>query len=201
LVGLCSGAYAAFQSAAQIRNAALIESVLINPLTFHWEDGRTIDDAPGLEILEHGHYLRSALSPSKWWRLLTNRSRIGLGGAIRVMLKRCGIGRGTKKTAAPVPKDAKKPVAYALGHPAVEDLAGDLSRITERNRHLKLIFSQGDPGYSLLQYYAASLVYRLRLLGKLQVEFIPNADHTFTREAARNDLIERLTAHLQRRYR
>src|SRR5262249_32294049 len=35
LMGLCSGAYAAFQSAAQLSSPVLVESVLMNPLTFY----------------------------------------------------------------------------------------------------------------------------------------------------------------------
>ena len=46
LMGLCSGAYAAFQSAAQLTDPALIESILINPLTFFWRDGMSLEAGP-----------------------------------------------------------------------------------------------------------------------------------------------------------
>ena len=46
LMGLCSGAYAAFQSAAQFTDPELVECVLINPLTFFWRDGMSLEFAP-----------------------------------------------------------------------------------------------------------------------------------------------------------
>ena len=38
-MGMCSGAYMAFHSAAQLGNPIVVESVLINPLTFYWKEG------------------------------------------------------------------------------------------------------------------------------------------------------------------
>src|ERR1044072_663827 len=46
LLGLCSGAYAAFQAAAQFADSALVESVLINPLTFFWREGMSLEATP-----------------------------------------------------------------------------------------------------------------------------------------------------------
>jgi pimeloyl-ACP methyl ester carboxylesterase len=43
LMGLCSGADAAFQSAVQSANPALLESVMINPPTFYWQEGMTME--------------------------------------------------------------------------------------------------------------------------------------------------------------
>jgi alpha-beta hydrolase superfamily lysophospholipase len=50
LMGLCSGAYAAFQSAVQFTNPALLECVMINPLTFYWQEGMTVDSAQSLQL-------------------------------------------------------------------------------------------------------------------------------------------------------
>ncbi len=40
LIGLCAGAYYAFQAAAQFREPGLAESLLINPLAFDWAGQR-----------------------------------------------------------------------------------------------------------------------------------------------------------------
>ena len=78
LMGLCSGAYAAFQAAAQIQNSAVVESVLINPLTFFWKDGLTLDDSSVKQLVSSHYYAWAALRPMKWLKLLTGRSKIGL---------------------------------------------------------------------------------------------------------------------------
>jgi pimeloyl-ACP methyl ester carboxylesterase len=52
LMGLCSGAYAAFQSAVQLANPALVESVMINPLTFFWQEGMTVESVQSLKAVD-----------------------------------------------------------------------------------------------------------------------------------------------------
>jgi len=47
LMGHCAGAYFAFQSAAQLADPGLAESILINPITFYWHEGMTLDRAQG----------------------------------------------------------------------------------------------------------------------------------------------------------
>ena len=87
LMGLCSGAYAAFQAAAQMTNPVLIECVLINPLTFFWREGMAIDDSPSLRQVKSFHEsLQSALHPRKWLKLLSGRSKMGIAGAMRILL-------------------------------------------------------------------------------------------------------------------
>src|ERR1019366_2903926 len=60
---LCGGAYFAFQTAAQLRGPVLVESVLINPLTFYWKEGMTLEATPGRSPTDFYHYKNAALQP------------------------------------------------------------------------------------------------------------------------------------------
>ncbi len=43
LMGMCSGADAAFQAAVQFADPALLQCVMINPPTFYWQEGMTVE--------------------------------------------------------------------------------------------------------------------------------------------------------------
>lgn len=195
LMGLCSGAYDSFQAAAQFEDRDLVESVLINPLTYYWEDGMTLETATSLELIREHYYLTSALQPGKWWKLLTGRSSIGVRGAIRVVAHRLGlIG---KRQSNEVCRVAEK---SGPSHPVKQDLAGDLRSVVAAKRQLSLFFSTTDPGYSIMMTQARQQAKRMLRRGQMTATFIDDADHTFSRQFARQKLIRSLCEHLGRRY-
>ena len=196
LMGLCSGAYASFQSAAQFRDPALVESVLINPLTYYWCDGMTLENAPTLELIREHYYISSAFQPSKWLKLLSGRSSIGFAGAFRLVRQRLQSLLRTKK---PRTRPAKEqPVR--VSHPTSDDLAGDLKNAAAANRQVSMFFSTTDPGYSILTCKAGAQTRKMVRRQQLSVSFLDDADHTFSRHSARNRLIDSLCGHLTKRY-
>ena len=88
LMGLCSGAYYAFQAAVQLSSAAIVESILINPRTYFWTDGMVLGDT-GLSRANSLHYyLNTIKDPGKWRRLLSGRSNEGLIGGVKMFAQR-----------------------------------------------------------------------------------------------------------------
>jgi pimeloyl-ACP methyl ester carboxylesterase len=199
LMGLCSGAYVAFQAAAQIQNPVLVASVLINPLTFFWKIGMTVDDSPVAQLVSIHYYIGAALEPSKWLRLLTGRSQIGIAEAIKIVLRKVGLLRLLQPAARIHSNDRSTVVGPS--HPHKEDLPGDLDRIVRKRRNLAMIFSTTDPGYSILTFHAKRKVKQLRRSGRLNVGFIAAANHTFSTRAAQQTLSREISDYLCRRYR
>jgi alpha-beta hydrolase superfamily lysophospholipase len=193
LMGLCAGAYAAFQAAVHLSSPLLVESVLINPLTFYWQDGTPLDAPAEVRRQALGYYLASALRPGRWLRLLSGRSRIGLAGAARLLLEHwrqrpAGRGPGLDGPGG------------LQGHPPGGDLAADLGRVARAGRRLTLVFARSDPGYGLLTFQAGRTVRRLRRAGALGLSFIDDADHTFSRRAGRGRLLDAIASGLLGRY-
>ena len=195
LMGLCSGAYVAFQSAAQMSSPLLVESVLINPLAFFWKEGLTIEKAAALRSLRLNSYWRAALQPGRWWRLLSGKGHIGIAGYCKLLVE--DLWRPSRQARDPVPT-AKS--AAELGHPLVEDVPADLDRVASAGRRLAFFFSASDPGYSLLMFYAKRKVEQMGQAGILSVSFIQDADHTFSARVRRRTVVQAIAEHLLRRY-
>ena len=152
LMGLCSGAYAAFQSAVQIPNRALVEAVLINPLTYFWTEGMTLEtSAPTKHLLSFHHYKSAAIDPQKWWKLLTGKSKLGIAGAFQLAARRLGLLKRISPSIGLPRADNRN--GNTITHPVREDLPGDLKRIQCANRHLAMFFSTSDPGFSILNVH------------------------------------------------
>ena len=199
LMGLCSGAYVAFQSAAQIQTPALVESVLINPLTFFWREGMSLETSSTRQLASIHYYIGAALEPRRWLKLFTGQSTIGIVGTIKIVLRKLRLLRLTKP-AARIDSNVGRRVV-GPGHPLKEDLPGDLNRIVRLRRNLALFFATTDPGYSILTFHANRKVKQLRRSGKLNVSFISDADHTFSTRAARQTLGREILEYLCHRYR
>ena len=183
LLGLCSGAYAGFQAAAQLSNPMLVESVLINPLTFFWREGMSLEVSPADPLKSFRECLNSAWQPGKWLKLLSGRSQIGLAKGIKMAAELWKLRQASR------PKNA---AAWREGitnhypsHPLQEDLPGDLERVVRAGRHLACFFARSDPGYGILRFYARRKLKELRRAGSMSVYFLEDADHTFSRRAPR----------------
>ncbi len=198
VMGLCSGAYAAFQSAVQLDDPLLVESVLINPLTFFWKDGMSLDMPSREQTAKEHRYLICAVNPKKLWSFLTFQTDIGYRGAVRVLSRR--LVRRVKSLAAKKPSSQVAANRAALGHPIHEDLPGDLARLGAAGRRLAMFISENDPGYSIINHHARRDVKRMLQADILYQAPIRNADHTFTRRAPRFELIRALGDYLRDRY-
>jgi pimeloyl-ACP methyl ester carboxylesterase len=191
LMGLCSGAYAAFQAAARLPHANLVESVVVNPLTFHWVEGMSLDVSPAHRVEASRAVMSSLWRPSKWWKFLTGGSRLSVFGAFRAVYD--GLtGRRTSRRG----RDDDP-----LAHPAAEDIPGDLRRIVAAGRHVTFVFSRSDPGHGLLKASAEADVERLRSAGKASLHVIEDSDHTFSWRGGREVFLRTMAEHLSARYR
>jgi pimeloyl-ACP methyl ester carboxylesterase len=173
IAGLCSGAHAAFHAA---RELPVVESILINPLTFYYEPGMSLDTGPANnQYSEWQRYMQLARSGEAWRKVM--HGDVGVGNVLHTVAAR--FGRRTKRN---------------------EDLASDLRRITGSGRRLTFLFSRLDSGYDLLMLSAGPEVKRLQKEGRLALWRIDNANHTFDAKAAREEMIATLTEHLAGRY-
>ena len=198
LMGLCSGAYVAFQSAAQLPHRAIIESILINPLVFFWKEGMIINETNTEQLVAWREYGRAIFKWSHWKNLLTGKTRTGFVGSLKrfaghLLPRFLKSGKPAAPSTQPAPQSG-----YA--HPARQDLPGDLNRVVVAGRTLAMFVSDNDPGHFLLMVQARHKATQLMKQGKLQCHFIPNADHTFSTAQARQTFYQSLTDYLHQRF-
>lgn len=198
LLGLCSGAYAAFQSAAQLADPSLVESILINPLTFYWRDGMLLDSASvERDIKEHASIAR-ATNLSKLWKFLLGKTQISHFGALRLVL--CRVQHYLKQVVAEKSEVKEwQPIAIP-SHPKEENLSDDLQRIRASGRSLAMFLAEGDPGYTIMDFHAHSQMKKMQRAGRLYISSIASGDHTFSRRAPREKLFATIIGYLRKRY-
>ena len=164
--GLCSGGYHAFKAA--LGGAPMQSVILINPLTFHWQTGDSLYENDSQAIAEAQRYKQSMRQGDKWKKLLTGQTNA------RVVAQMVG------RRAADVAGRNMLHLAGKFGYRRKDDFGAALENIARRGVVIHFIFSEGDPGFSLLHEQGGAAVPRLMQSGHLTIERIAGTDHTFT---------------------
>jgi alpha/beta superfamily hydrolase len=175
LMGLCSGAHTAFHATIQAGcDYEIVNTVLINPLTFHWKDGMNLEATMNSELKhfhEAAYYKKQSKNLRNWLKFAKGKVKF---------------------------KSASKFIFQAqlmfikslLKSSSKKELVHDLQLFFQKSPKLTLIISETDPGFDLLINGAKSMVIKELKSKRINVHFVKNADHTFSSSIARNTLIE-----------
>jgi alpha-beta hydrolase superfamily lysophospholipase len=177
LLGLCSGAYHALK--AVVQELPVDAAIMINPLTFFWHEGMSLDpdavtDARVMEDMMR--HRQSIWQLGIWAKLL--RGGVPMRRFIQI----------ARQTVAWRCDNLYRRLARPLGLPLKDDLHGELTRIGQREVPLRFIFSDTDPGLPMLRAQGGGAVGKLQSRGLLHIRTIAHADHTFTLAASRREL-------------
>lgn len=184
LMGLCSGAHASFHAAVDLPDFPIVESVIVNPLTFYYQPGMPLDAPLARHHEEWQRYTaRSIWSLRSWKRLLR--------GEVRIAAVAHNVFSRFRDIAAS---------RFRSRHAPLHDLARDLRHIAASGRRLTFVFSRLDPGYDLLMIAAGPEVRRWKKRGLIDLWRIEGATHTFEAAHARGVMVESVVRHLVRRY-
>ena len=184
LFGLCSGAYHGLKAAAA--GLPLRSVVMVNPLTFFWKPGMSLE-YPDFQITsESNRYARNSRSLSSWLKLL--RGQVDLRAAAGVLWKRLQVRA----------KNSLRDVARLAGFSLKDDLASELRRIAGQGTVIYFVFSASDPGHSMLLEQGGRIVGKAVRGGKMLISIVQEADHTFTSHWKRDELFALLADYLER---
>jgi alpha-beta hydrolase superfamily lysophospholipase len=174
VAGLCSGAHAAFHAGLELESRAIVGVICINPLTFQWHEGMSLDTPDSHRTTRDAQYYGGAVRDfAKWKKLLTGRADLGYIARFAIRRARDLVRRRVRRAAE-----------WAhLRDPG--ELGQRLERYRASGRQLGFIFSANDPSYAILTSEAGPSLRRLYRLGVLRLDFVDGADHTFSREAWR----------------
>jgi alpha-beta hydrolase superfamily lysophospholipase len=181
-LGLCSGAHTAFHAGLAESGEEFGELILINPLTFYWTEGMSLETVSKFEDLQA--YRKSMRDPARWLKLL--RGDVNFARLLEVAMDR--------------PRTLARSYYDALCEMLLPDraprLSQDLRRLLEHQRRVTFLIAEGDPGRDILMAGAKHTASRGLKSGRIRLEMIPGGDHTFSRLTPREALLERLAAHL-----
>jgi len=174
-MGLCSGAHTTYHAGLQLVDDRIEELILINPMSFYWKEGNSLDTSRKFE--DAAAYKRSARDPKRWLKLLRGDVNV------KRMIEAIGTVVRSKLRFREDPR-----------------LSSDLRKLIEEfNRPITLFIAEGDPGRDILMAGAPRTARRAMKRGRMRVEMIPDADHTFSQLKPRRELLGKLNAHLSRR--
>ena len=184
VAGLCSGAYHALQAAADA--VPLNRILLVNPETFWWQEGTTLDEIHTAAVIKtsrvYGQRLRSW---EHWKKLLTGRADVAW--IARRFLKRFTMALTVGGRA----------LLRHLNIRLRNDLGWKLEQIAARGVQTTMVFSREEPGIELLRMQAGSAT--LGLGDRFRMHIIDGADHTFSHSASRAVLQQILSDELSKR--
>ncbi len=180
LLGLCSGAYAAFQTMKnepRIAGAFLLNPERFEIVTTSDSEGEAEQPMGTVDQLEQmNRYWQVMKDPAAWKKLLSGKANVG--HIVNVV-------RARVESKASATKDR---ILAKLGREA-KGLAGDFEKLLARGAKVFLVFSEGDPGHAAT---LAEIGPRLDDLVKkgLVVKVFPGADHNFHEMSSRALLLD-----------
>ena len=185
-VGLCSGAHTAFHVGLTFNNDGITELVLINPLTFYWVEGMSLETTR--HFRDVSYYKKSARNLDSWRKLF--RGNVNVINLVRVALSYF----------VTLGKSYYNALRETIGLDPSSQLSRDLKKLLAMNRIINVIVAEGDPGRDILMTGARRTVLNAQKTNQISLQIIADADHTFTQSRARRELIIRLGAMLTRQY-
>jgi alpha-beta hydrolase superfamily lysophospholipase len=181
LAGLCSGAYHALRAA--VAGVAVNCILMVNPQTFFWRVGSSVDDIQMVEIIGSPRLYRERLLSAVHWRKLL-AGQVDIWRIARVCMYRLHL------ALASTLRDLARSLHISLPH----DLGSELGRIATRGVRTVMVFALGEPGIDLLRIQAGSSIKRFG--ERCRIHIIDSADHAFSRGGPRARLEDVLSREL-----
>lgn len=191
VAGLCSGAFVAYH--AGIADPAVTSIVLINPQTFKWEEGMSLDVNPLTRRDKSEYYKRRLFAKDAWVKML--KGGVDPKTALRAIdaLRGRVVDTARSRTAKVL---ARLPGAAARG----SDVARAFDAMCARGVDVLIVFAANDPGIDNLNVKVGASMRALTKRPNFTVTTIDGPDHSFTPIWAQEELEKVVVGHLRERF-
>ncbi len=184
LVGLCSGAYVAFQTALADRRVS--GQVLMNPRRLAWRPGDTLESVMRQSFKSTCFYKRALLEPSTYVRLARGKiDARGIANRLRLLAM------------AHARRYANRAFRQS---PHEEDVLLNLRMICARGTDSLFIVGSEDDGLDYLEFHLGPRGRKLRDVTNFRMVFVEDTDHTFSRRGSLERATDALLDYLDSRY-
>ena len=180
LLGLCSGAYAAFQTT--LADPRVVAQILLNPRRLSVAKGDTLEIVMSEAYKSSRYYQRALLTPRTYLRLMRGEVNArGIGRRMRALL------------AARVARVRDR----VLGRPAAdEDVLANVRLLCRRGVESLFVVGAEDDGLDYLEFHLGAGGRSVRS-PRFHLELVHNSDHTFSRGDSQEALIAYVTDQLE----
>jgi len=168
LAGLCSGAYFAYKTA--LRDPRVTGLVLLNPLTFDWHTGDSLEIKKRNTYKSSSFYKKALFDLTTWKRLLSNQ--INIFGIVKTLAVRL-----IKQFSVVV----VRVILHSFYIPAlVDQVARNFHEMEQRGVACLMVFDADDGGIDLVNAHLGPNACLLGKSSQLCIEIVDGVDHTFT---------------------
>ena len=181
LTGLCSGAYAAFQSAlADPRVGGLI---LLNPRRLEWKVGETLQSAMQVSYKSTHYYKKALFDLDVYKRILFGQVDLrGIAGRMGMLM----LAR-VKRLAA----------RLSQSPPDEEDVLANAKLLCSQGKDLLLIMGAEDDGRDYIEFHFGVRGKNMRNTPHFKMCVLEGADHTFSISSSQQTVISLIQQHLE----
>lgn len=182
LLGLCSGAYVAFQTA--ILEARVSGVILLNPRRLEWKLGETLQSAMQVSYKSTHFYKKALLQPDVYMRILRGQVDVrGIAGRMWVLLK-----ARLKRVASRVLQK----------NPAEEDVLANAKLLSSKGTNTLMIVGAEDDGRDYIEFHFGMRGKKLDSDPHFEMAVMDGADHTFSNTMCQQMLIDLIQQHMDR---
>jgi len=187
VLGMCSGAYHAFQAA--LDDKRINGLMLVNLQKFVWRGDESLSVVQRTTFRTTGYYLRNVTSIDVWRRLLQGKVNVaGIAGAL------------ANRAARHIAAAADPAIAALAGETGVGMVRRQLVELSERSVQMLYVLSGNDPGLDEISEYFGLRGWRLRRTRHLTFRTLRGADHTLSAHWARQRLRQSIAIYLRQRF-
>ncbi|MDB4975705.1 MAG: hypothetical protein JWN48_4046 [Myxococcaceae bacterium] len=180
VIGLCSGAYVAFQTV--LADERVVGQVLMNPRRLVWKEGDTLQSAMAKSYKSTSFYTRQLLEPDTYRRLLQGDIDVrGIAGRMRALAE-VRVQRLSDRL-------MRRP-------PSEDDVLSHLKRACARGADALFIVGAEDDGLDYLELHLGAKGRHMRAFPNFRMSFIQGSDHTFSRAESQEAVISTVLNHL-----
>jgi alpha-beta hydrolase superfamily lysophospholipase len=182
LVGLCSGAYVAFQSALTDRR--VVAQVLLNPRRLSFSAGDTLESVMAESYKSSRYYGRALFSARTYLRLA--RGQVDIRGI-------------TGRMAGLVLAYGRRVSARVLGRPPTEeDVLSNVRLLGRRGVSSLFIVGEEDDGRDYVEFHLGARGKSVRS-SRFRMLLVPGSDHTFSRVESQERVTRAVTEYLRQK--
>ncbi len=188
LIGLCSGAYLAYHTAALDKR--VVGQVLLSPYAFEWHEGDSVAPKPRQTYHSARFYLRSLLDYRVWLRAL--QGDVNPRGIPGVLYERA-------KTYV----DNSLPLLWARlqgRHGPKNEVERAFHSMSARGVETLVVLSFDDGGVDMIAQYLGTDARRMRGRKNFQFEIFEGSDHAFQTLASQQVLRDQLVRFVTSRF-